>query len=110
MTQWTEHVKAYASKNGVSYKDAMTCSRSTYTKVATKTTKPSEPKEPKTTKAKVDCPEVCKCKGKKKCNKPTADMLKKGEVHDELKSNYEKGERDESAKRISKKKPMALMM
>tara|TARA_R110000868_G_scaffold54883_3_gene171093 strand:+ start:126 stop:431 length:306 start_codon:yes stop_codon:yes gene_type:complete len=101
MTQWTEHVKEYASKNGVSYKDAMTSARSTYTKVAPKTTKtsePKEPKEPKTTKPKV------------KSNKPTADMLKKGEVHDQIKGDYEKSERVESAKKISKKKPTPLMM
>ena len=44
MSSWVSHVKKVASEKGISYKEAMTSAKSTYTK-ATKT------KEPKETKA-----------------------------------------------------------
>lgn len=36
MSDWTEHVKAYAKKNGVSYKEAMSKASATYKKKGSK--------------------------------------------------------------------------
>jgi len=100
MTAWTEHVKAYAQKNGISYKQAMTEAKASYTKSTAEpkaTSAPGMPakKEKKTKKEKTEMP----------------DKVKRAEKRDTLKNNYEKGERVESAKKVSKKKaPMPLVL
>jgi len=101
MTAWTMHVKQYAEKNGVSYKEAMTAAKGSYTKAPKTTAAPAPaadmPKKPRTT-------------SKKEETKMPA-TVKKAEKRDELASSYEKGDRVEKAKRVSKKKaPMPLMI
>jgi len=99
MTAWTMHVKQYAEKNGVSYKEAMTAAKGSYTKA------------PKTTAAPAaDMPKKPRAPSKKGSTEMPA-TVKKAEKRDELASSYEKGDRAEKAKRVSKKKaPMPLMI
>ena len=102
MTQWTEHVKAYAAKNNVSYKEAMTSAKGTYTKAAQTTKAPAAPAG--------DMPAKKPRSKSKKGETTMPDKVKKAEKHDELKGNYEKNERVEEAKKVSKKKPLPLMV
>ena len=96
MTKWTEHVKSYAEKNGVSYKEAMTAAKGSYT-------------YPKTPPA-ADMPKKPRAPSKKEETK-MPDTVKKAEKRDELASGYEKGDRVEKAKHVSKKKaPLPLMI
>jgi hypothetical protein len=100
MTAWTEHVKAYAQKNGISYKQAMTEAKTSYTKSTA---------EPKATSASGMPAKKEKSAKKEKTEMP--DKVKRAEKRDTLKNNYEKGERVESAKKVSKKKaPMPLVL
>jgi hypothetical protein len=103
MTAWTEHVKAYAQKNGISYKEAMTEAKGSYTKTA------SSPKEPASSGAEKPAKAPKKDK-KEKTEMP--DKVKKAEKRDTLKNNYEKDQRVDSAKKVSKSKkaPMPLMI
>ena len=104
MTAWTEHVKAYAAKNNVSYKEAMSSAKGTYTKAA-QTTKAPADKAPA-----AEMPAKKPRSKSKKGETTMPDKVKKAEKHDELKGDYEKGERVEAAKKVSKKKPMPLMI
>ena len=104
MTAWTSHVKEYAEKNKVSYKEAMTAAKGTYTKAA-QTTKAPTDKAPA-----AEMPAKKPRSKSKKGETTMPDKVKKAEKHDELKGDYEKGERVEEAKKVSKKKPMPLMI
>ena len=103
---WVEHVKAYATKNKVSYKDALKSAGASYTK-ATKT------KEPKEKKAKESKEANAPAKRKKKEEKKEEDMpeiLAKGEKHDKLVVKHEKEKRMEGMTKVkSKVKESALL-
>ena len=103
VTAWTEHVKAYAAKNNVTYKEAMVAAKGTYTKPAQTAKAPAAPA--------ADMPaKKPRAKSTKKGETAMPDKVKKAEKHDELKDNYEKNERVEEAKKVSKKKPLPLMV
>tara|TARA_R110000868_G_scaffold15321_1_gene69744 strand:- start:4718 stop:5029 length:312 start_codon:yes stop_codon:yes gene_type:complete len=103
MTAWTDHCKEYAQKHGITYKQAMTEAKGSYTKT---TTAKSAPKDTTTSASE----KPAKKDKKEKTEMP--DKVKKAEKHDALKNDYEKGERVESAKKVSKSKkaPMPLMI
>jgi hypothetical protein len=103
MTAWTEHVKAYSQKNGISYKQAMTEAKGSYTKTGAAKSAPNDTTTSASTKP---------AKKDKKEKTEMPDKVKKAEKHDTLKNNYEKDERVESAKKVSKSKkaPMPLMI
>ena len=102
---WTSHVKDYAKKNSVSYKEAMTAAKATYTK-ATKAKEPKESKAHEAGEAKAPV------KRKSKKDEPKNDMpevLAKGEKKDKLVVKHESGKRVESAESKGKKKKGLLM-
>jgi hypothetical protein len=99
---WTAHVKDYAKKNSVSYKEAMTAAKATYTKA----TKAKEPKAHESGEAKAPV------KRKSKKDEPKNDMpevLAKGEKKDKLVVKHESGKRVSSAEAKGKKKKGMLM-
>lgn len=102
---WTSHVKDYAKKHSVSYKEAMTAAKATYTK-ATKT------KEPKETKAHEAGEAKMPAKRKSKKDEPKHDMpevLTKAEAKEKLVVKHENGKRVSSAESKGKKKKGLLM-
>ena len=102
---WTSHVKDYAKKHSVSYKEAMTAAKSTYTK-ATKA------KEPKETKAHEAGEAKAPVKRKSKKEEPKNDMpevLTKAEKKESLVVKHEKEKRVSSAEAKGKKKKGLVM-
>lgn len=102
---WTSHVKDYAKKHSVSYKEAMTAAKSTYTK-ATKTKESKEPKVHESGEAKMPA------KRKSKKEEPKNDMpevLTKAEKKESLVVKHEKEKRVGSAEAKGKKKKGLLM-
>lgn len=106
MTAWTDHCKEYAQKHGITYKQAMTEAKGSYTK-----TTPAK-SAPKDTAASASEKVAKPAKKDKKEKTEMPDKVKKAEKHDTLKNDYEKGERVESAKKVSKSKkaPLPLMI
>jgi hypothetical protein len=102
MSSWTDHVKDYAKKHSVSYKEAMSSAKSTYTK----STKAKEPKMKEAGEAKMP--------GKKKKNQEQKeempDMVSKPQKREKLVVKYEKEKRVESAEAKGKKKKGAVLM
>ena len=99
MSAWTEHVKAYAEKHKVSYKQAMRDAAASYEKAEKpagekKESKPREPKEPKEPKEK-----------KEKTEKP---MMEKAEHKDGMKVAHEKKTREGAAAALKPKKMAQL--
>tara|TARA_R110002126_G_scaffold285685_1_gene436208 strand:- start:1697 stop:2008 length:312 start_codon:yes stop_codon:yes gene_type:complete len=95
---WVEHVKAYATKNKVSYKDALKSAGASYTK-ATKTKEPKEKKAKESKEAKA--PVKRKKKEEKKEEMP--EIVGKGEKHDKLVVEHEKEKRMEAIKKVKGK-------
>ncbi len=98
MSDWTTHVKAYAAKNKVSYKDALKAASASYTK-ATKTKEPKEKKAKESKEAKA--PVKRKKKEEKKEEMP--EIVGKGEKHDKLVVEHEKEKRMEAIKKVKGK-------
>ena len=98
---WTSHVKDYAKKHSVSYKEAMTAAKSTYTKA----TKAKEPKVHESGEAKA--PVKRKKKEEKKEDLP--EMVMKADKKEKLVVKHEKGQRVEAAESKGKKKKGLLM-
>ena len=94
MSAWTEHVKAYAEKHKVSYKQAMKDAAASYEKGEKKESKPREPKAPKEPKEK-----------KEKTEKP---MMEKAEHKDGMKVAHEKKKREGAAAALKPKKMAQL--
>jgi hypothetical protein len=100
MSDWTTHVKAYAAKNKVSYKDALKAASASYTK-ATKTKEPKA-KEPKAKESKeAKMPSKKKKKEEKKEEMP--EIVGKGAKHDKLVVEHEKEKRMEAIKKVKGK-------
>lgn len=95
MTAWTDHVKAYAKKHGVSYKEAMGKAKESYEKKG-------EMKEPKERKTKHE-------KGETKKQEKEEHEMPKGEKVDEKKMKHEKKKRVSSAEALKPKKMLQLM-
>jgi hypothetical protein len=95
MTAWTDHVKAYAKKNGISYKEAMMKAKESYKpkegeKMEKKESKPREKKE------KME-------KKEKEYEKP------EGEKVDDMKVKHTQKKRVKSAESLKPKKMAQLM-
>ena len=83
MSDWVSHVKAYAAKNKVSYKDALKSAGATYTKT-------SKPKESKVHEAKEAKMPAKKKKKEEKKEEEMPELAGKGEKRDKLVAKYEK--------------------
>ena len=100
---WVEHVKSYAAKNKVSYKDALKAAGASYTK----TTKAKEPKEKKEAK---EAKMPSKKKKKEEKEEEMPEILVKAEKHDKLVVKHEKEKRMEGITKVkSKAKEAALL-
>ena len=103
MSSWTEHVKAYAAKNKVSYKDALKSAGSSYTK----TTKAKEPKE-KEVKEAGEAKTPVKRKKKEQKQEEMPEIVGKAEKHDKLVVKHEKEKRMEAITKVKGKKQPVL--
>jgi hypothetical protein len=98
MSDWVSHVKKVSSEKGISYKEAMSVAKSTYSKPAkAKTTK--EPKVKEAGEAKMP-----RKKKEKEEKQEMPDMVSKAEHREKLVVKHDKGKRVESAEKKSKKK------
>tara|TARA_R110000868_G_scaffold400185_2_gene674395 strand:- start:406 stop:717 length:312 start_codon:yes stop_codon:yes gene_type:complete len=102
MSSWTDHVKAYAAKNKVSYKDALKSAGATYTKT-------SKPKESKAHEAKEAKMPAKKKKKEEKKEEEMPELAGKAEKRDKLVAKYEKEKSIKEAEVKIKKKPTLLM-
>jgi hypothetical protein len=99
MTDWTDHVKKFASKNGISYKEAMTKAKESYK--PKETGKMKEPKEKKESKPR---------EKKEKMEKKEKEYEKpEGEKVDEMKVKHTQKKRVSSAEAMKPKKMAQLM-
>lgn len=105
MSSWTTHVKEFAKKNSISYKDALKGAGATYTKA----TKAKETKEPKVQEAgEAKMPVKRKKKEEKKEEMPA--IVAKAEKRDKLVVKHEEKKRVESAEAKGKGKKGAVLM
>jgi hypothetical protein len=95
MSKWTEHVKAYAEKHKVSYKQAMRDAAASYEKGEKKVgeKKESKPREPKEKK-----------EPKTKHEKAETPMMEKAEHKDGMKVAHEKKKREGAAASLKPRK------
>ena len=96
---WVEHVKAYAAKNKVSYKDALKAAGTSYTKA----TKAKEPKEKKVKEAGEAKAPVKRKKKEEKKEEEMPEILAKGEKHDKLVVQHETKKRTEAITKVKNK-------
>ena len=101
MSSWTDHVKDYAKKHSVTYKEAMSSAKATYTK-STKAKESKVKEAGETTMPK-------KKKEKKEEKQEMPDMVSKAEKREKLVVKHDKGKRVESAESKGKKKATPLM-
>lgn len=99
---WISHVKTYAAKNKVSYKDALKGAGATYTK----TSKPKESKAHEAGEAKM--PAKRKKKEEKKEEMP--EILGKAEKKDKLVMKRDEKKRVEAAEAKGKTKKTPVLM
>lgn len=105
MSSWVSHVKKVSSEKGISYKEAMSVAKSTYSKPA----KEKATKEPKVKEAgETTMPK--KKKEKKEDKQEMPDMVSKAEHREKLVVKHDKGKRVESAEAKGKKKKAAVLM
>ena len=102
---WVEHVKSYAAKNKVSYKDALKAAGASYTK----TTKAKEPKEKKAHEAK-EAKMPSKKKKKEEKEEEMPEILVKAEKHDKLVVKHEKEKRMEGITKVKGKAKEAALL
>lgn len=108
MSDWTTHVKAYAAKNKVSYKDALKAASASYTKTtkAKGETTRATPKKKEAGEAKMPS----KKKKKEEKEEEMPEIVGKAEKHDKLVVKYEKEKRMEGITKVkSKAKEAALL-
>jgi hypothetical protein len=103
MSSWTEHVKAYAAKNKVSYKDALKSAGSSYTK----TTK-AKGETPKAKKEAGEAKAPVKRKKKEEKQEEMPEIVGKAEKHDKLVVKHEKEKRMEGITKVKGKKQPVL--
>jgi hypothetical protein len=111
MSKWTEHVKAYAEKHKISYKEAMVAAKDSYKpekseKKSPEMKKSPEKKEKKEKKEKGEKKEK-KEEGEKEHKMPK--VLEKGGEYDNLKKKHEHKKREMSAEALQTKKNKILM-
>ena len=99
------HVKKVSSEKGISYKEAMSVAKSTYSKPA----KAKVTKEPKVKEAGEAKAPAKKKKEKKEEKQEMPDMVSKAEKREKLVVKHDKGKRVESAESKGKKKATPLM-
>lgn len=111
MSKWTDHVKAYAEKNKISYKEAMKAAKDSYEKGEKKESKMPEKKEIKEKKEKKEG----KMKEKKEMHEKrekkdeySKDMMHKAENVDSLKKKHGDKKRETDASTLKPKKMMQL--
>ncbi len=98
MGDWVSHVKAYAAKNKVSYKEAMSAAKASYTK----TTKAKEPKEKKAKESK-EAKTPVKRKKKEEKQEEMPEIVGKSEKHDKLVVKHEKEKRMDGITKVKGK-------
>ena len=104
---WVEHVKAYAAKNKVSYKDALKAAGSSYTKATKSETTRASAKKKAVEGA---SPPAKRKKKEQKKEEEMPEILAKGEKHDKLVVKHEKEKRMEGMTKVkSKVKESALL-
>jgi hypothetical protein len=101
MSSWTEHVKAYAAKNKVSYKDALKSAGSSYTK--TTKAKGETPKAPSKAKESKEAKTPVKRKKKEEKQEEMPEIVGKAEKHDKLVVEHEKKKSMEAIKKVKGK-------
>jgi hypothetical protein len=103
MSDWVSHVKKVSSEKGISYKEAMSVAKSTYSKPAkAKATK--EPKVKEAGEAKMP-----RKKKEKEYKQEMPDMVSKAENRQKLVVKHDKETRVKSAEAKEKKKKEPLM-
>ena len=102
MTAWTDHVKAYAKKHSISYKEAMMKAKESYKPKEGEKMEKKEPKEKKERKSKHE-------KGETKKEEKEEHEMPKGEMQDGKKMKHTQKKRVSSAEALKPKKMLQLM-
>lgn len=101
MTAWTDHVKAYAKKHSISYKEAMMKAKESYKPKEGEKMEKKEPKEKKESKPR---------EKKEKMEKKEKEYEKpEGEKVDDMKVKHTQKKRVSSAEAMKPKKMAQLM-